>query len=143
MVVDTISRDRSEISLHAFEGNISSSTIRVMGLIKCQFVSVLIDSGSSHNFMQVDVAVALKLTIQMIVPFHVSTGSGEKLISHKMCKDVEIKIQDVTIIMDIFLIHMSGCNMVVGVQALKTFGPVTFDFDKASMEFNLSGKKIT
>lgn len=50
------------------------------------------------------------MTIQMIVPFHVSTGNGEKLICKKICKEVEVKIQDV---MDIFLIHMEGTNYIV------------------------------
>lgn len=48
-----------------------------------------------------------------------------------MCKGIEVKIQDKLIVMDIFLIHMAGSNVVIGVQDLKTFGPVTFDFEKS------------
>lgn len=36
---DAVDRGRTEISLHAFEGNINSSTLRVEGFIKCQSVS--------------------------------------------------------------------------------------------------------
>lgn len=142
-VADIVQSERTEISLHAFEGYINSSTIRVEGFVKCQAISVLIDSGSSHNFMQVDVAIALKLTVCLIVPFYVSTGSGEKLVCNKVCRDVLIKVQDVEVKMDIFLIKMAGANMVMGVQALKIFGKVTFDFENSIMEFCLKGKKIT
>lgn len=113
------------------------------GFIKCQTISVLNDSRSSHNFMQVDVALALKLTVSLIVPFYVSTGNGEKLICNKVCKDVMIRIQGVDVVMGIFLIKMAGSNMVMGVQALKTFGKVTFDFGNSIMEFCLKGKNIS
>lgn len=64
---DIVQGDPTEISFHAFEGHINSHTIRLNEYIKCQFVSFLVDTGSTHNFMQVEVASALKLVIHVIV----------------------------------------------------------------------------
>lgn len=112
--IQIIQGDQTEISLCAFEGHINSNTIRSDRFIKCQCISVLVDTGSIHNFMQVEVANALKLIIHVIVPFKVSTGSGEKLTCDRVCKNVEIKIQDITVRMNIFLLPMAGSNMVIG-----------------------------
>lgn len=73
------------------------------------------DTRSTHNFMKEEVAKLLKLTIHVILPFKVSTGSGEKLICDKVYKGVEIMVQGTCIKMDIFLLPMAGENMVIGI----------------------------
>lgn len=86
---DPIPIGQTEISFHAFEGHISGNTIRLDGYIKCLSVSVLVDTGSTHNFIQKEAAKLLKFTIHVIPPFKVFTGNGEKLIYDKVCKEVE------------------------------------------------------
>lgn len=88
--------------MHAFEGHISPNTIKLKGFIKSQAVSILVDSGSTHNFMQSEVAINFKILILAVSPFNVSTGSGEKLVCDKVCKYVELKIQGERVTMDLF-----------------------------------------
>ena len=40
-----------ELSLHAMEGEPTPRTIRLLGHVNKKSVSVLIDTGSTHNFM--------------------------------------------------------------------------------------------
>lgn len=42
----------TQISLHALLGHIAPETLRVVGLISNQGVCILIDRGSTHNFIQ-------------------------------------------------------------------------------------------
>lgn len=44
--------------------------------------------------------------------------------------------------MDIFLLPMAGSNMIIGIQGLKTLGPVTFDFVGMQMKFQASESEI-
>jgi len=37
--------------MHAMEDNVSSQTIRLMGYIHNKHVSILLDTGSTHNFV--------------------------------------------------------------------------------------------
>jgi hypothetical protein len=48
--------DPAQISLHALMGHSIPQTLRVMGQIRNNPVSTLIDSGSTHNFVQDRVA---------------------------------------------------------------------------------------
>lgn len=132
----------SRISMHAFEGHMSPSTIRLEGFIKIQAVSILVDSGSTHNFMQLEVAIDLQLTIHAIQPFNVSTGEGEKLICNRIYKVVGMKIQGIEVSVDLFLIPMSSSNVVLGIQWLKKVGDILSNYEKLTMRFKLNGKEV-
>lgn len=85
----------------------------------------------------------LKLLIQAIFPFKVSTDSGEKLVCDKVCKSVELKIQGERVKMDLFLIPMVGSNVVIGIQWLKSLGDIISNYEALTMRFTLGGKDIT
>lgn len=93
ITTDPILGGQTKINFYAFEGHINANIIRLDGYIKCQLVSVLVDTGSTHNFMQEEVAKVLKLTIHVILPFKVSTGSREKLIYDKVCKGLRSRFR--------------------------------------------------
>lgn len=46
---------------------------------------------------------------------------------------VPIKIQNYKAILDFYVIPLGGCDTVLGVQWLRTLGPVLWDFDKLYM----------
>lgn len=55
--------DNPEISLHAITGSPNLRTMRLWGMIKCQGIIILIDSGSSHNFL--DALIASKMALEV------------------------------------------------------------------------------
>jgi hypothetical protein len=57
-----------EISLNAISGSLNAKTMQVVGIIKDQRVVILIDSGSTHNF--IDSSVVNKGSLGLILPPH-------------------------------------------------------------------------
>lgn len=55
--------DKAEITLYVLVGNPSPNTMRVKSKIKDQEVMSLLDSGSTHKFL--DTAMAMKLKLQI------------------------------------------------------------------------------
>lgn len=51
-----IPKEKLHISLHAISGSSSPNTMRLMGMIGNQPVIILVDSGSTHNFLDPRVA---------------------------------------------------------------------------------------
>lgn len=142
-VVDSIqTTEISKISLYALNGEPDPKTIHLRRILKGQKVSILIDSGSSHNFVQDDIARKLSLSMSPIPEFSVATGSGDVLVCSRMCKDTSIIIQGTTITTDLFVLKLEGANLVLGVQWMKSIGRILTDWATMSMEFVL-GNSLT
>ncbi|OIT22966.1 hypothetical protein A4A49_63730, partial [Nicotiana attenuata] len=67
------------ISLHAFAGGLSPSTLRFTAVVKGNPVQVLIDGGSTHNFMHPRTAKKFKLPVEPASAFSVLVGNGQTL----------------------------------------------------------------
>lgn len=76
----------TEISLQAFSGSFNPRTIRLKGWVLGRPLSVLIDSGSMHNFIQKSVVTKLGYAVEGLLPFKVFIGSGEYLVCKEVCR---------------------------------------------------------
>jgi hypothetical protein len=65
-----------EISLNAITGTPNPKTMRMIGVIKGQQVTILIDSGSTHNFVDEQVAklIGLKSTSKNVIKVRIANG---------------------------------------------------------------------
>ncbi|MCI15112.1 hypothetical protein A2U01_0036247, partial [Trifolium medium] len=73
--------DEAQLSLHAMSGIQAAQTFRVTGLISHQPVHVLVDGGSTSNFIQTHVVHSLGLFCSPSPTLKVLVGSGEELLS--------------------------------------------------------------
>ena len=63
-ITQEITQDQEcAISYHAMSGDLVPQTLRFQGIIGSQCVSVLLDTGSTHNFIQSRIARAVGLPI--------------------------------------------------------------------------------
>lgn len=81
------------ISLNAITGSASSRTMRIKGRINHQECVMLIDSGSTHNFLDPGVVRGAKLLIDCNQRLGVTVASGDQVRSEWRCKDVKLKLQ--------------------------------------------------
>ncbi|MCI42493.1 retrotransposon-derived protein PEG10-like, partial [Trifolium medium] len=75
----TTDGEHFQLSTAALSGPPSPRTLRVEGRINELQVTILIDSGSSHNIMQPRVAEFLQLPIDAIPQFVVTVGNGQTI----------------------------------------------------------------
>lgn len=68
------------ISLHALHGNTSDTTLRLI---------ILVDSGSTHNFLDIKAARQLGCTMEATTPLKVNVADGFKIESDAKCKNFE------------------------------------------------------
>ncbi|XP_073220461.1 uncharacterized protein [Cicer arietinum] len=81
------------LSFHALKGAYSVGTIRFQGQIQGFQIQVLLDSGSSDNFLQPRIAQCLKLTIHEAPQFQVLVGNGSTLTASGLIQDLPVTIQ--------------------------------------------------
>ncbi|XP_043724096.1 uncharacterized protein LOC122671070 [Telopea speciosissima] len=131
-----------EISLHAFAGQVSPKTIRLKGNFHEHQVQILIDSGSTHNFIQEKVALRLGLLIYPCKKFRVYVGNGEFLLCTQRCKSVPLLLQGHFFTLDLFILPLEGADIVLGIQWLELLGPILTDYKMLTMEFEWEGVKV-
>lgn len=85
-------------------------------------VTILIDSGSSHNIMQPRVAEFLNLLVVAITPFSVIMGNGDLIQCSGSYVDVPVTIGEQLFHTPFFILPIHGTNLVLGVQWLQTLG---------------------
>ena len=71
----------AQINLHALSHG-ALETLRAIGLIGDHRVHILIDGGSTHNFLQQALISTLGLSPQNMSPLKVTVGIGEELQCH-------------------------------------------------------------
>ena len=107
----------SEISLHAMAGSTSPTTIRLLGQVNHKIVSIL-DTGSTHNFIDPGMALIIGLQVIPKASFNVTIAGDEQLQREGFCKAVYIKCQGVKIVANFHVLPIGGCQMVSGVRIL-------------------------
>ena len=116
----------------------------VKGRIKNREVVSLIDSGSTHNFLDaIDLDnLRLPLDISQILEAKVADGSIVKTLG--VCHRVTLFIQGNKFVLDLNVLHLGGGGgaMVLGTQWLGTLGVIISDFKLLIMRFCYLGKEV-
>nr|GEV58472.1 putative mitochondrial protein [Tanacetum cinerariifolium] len=95
-----------QISLNALNGVESFQTLRVTGHVGKQDLHVLIDIGSTHNFLDVNKAKQLGCHFSHTCPLKVDIPSGAQLTIKNMCKKFAWKIRGEEFFVDAMLLHL-------------------------------------
>ncbi|KAJ0084419.1 hypothetical protein Patl1_29967 [Pistacia atlantica] len=103
------------ISLHALRGQRNPSTIRMSGRLQGQQVEVLIDGGSTHNFIQERVAIHLGLPIVAFTNFTVIIGNGDHMCCSGVCANASLQLDGHEFPVDLFVLPIHGADLVLGV----------------------------
>lgn len=69
-------------------------------------------------------------------------GNGEQLQCTVVCSQVQLFLGPNKFLVDLFVIPLSGAELVLGVQRLKNLGPIIRDYNKLTTSFNLDGDSV-
>uniref|UniRef100_A0A2N9J8Y4 Reverse transcriptase n=1 Tax=Fagus sylvatica TaxID=28930 RepID=A0A2N9J8Y4_FAGSY len=124
------------------EGSPAPNTMRVTSKIKQGKAVVLLDTGSTHNFLDWKLARNLKLTIDTSKTFKVKVANGAVINTKGEIKELLVEVQGHQFQIDFSLLELGGSGVVLGTQWLRTLGVISWDFENLEMEFTHQGKKI-
>ncbi|CAA0811792.1 Unknown protein, partial [Striga hermonthica] len=108
--------------------------IKFTAEIKDMLLEVLVDSGSSLNFIDERIAQKLKLVPTKVKRFGVKVANGHKLQGSQLFKKVPIMAQYHELEIAFYALPLKATNIVLGVQWLETLGPITTDYKRGKME---------
>ncbi|VFQ74333.1 unnamed protein product [Cuscuta campestris] len=100
--------------LQSLAGSTTPRSIRLKAEIKGQIVDVLVDGGSTHNFIHPKTAERLQLALVNIEAFRVYVGNGDSLTCQAQCPQVPLLIQNNNFSVDLFVLAIHGHDVVLG-----------------------------
>jgi len=103
------------LSPQAIQGTSGCQTIKVLGKIDRCSIFILIDSGSTHNFLHADLASKLGFPMTPIKPMEVETSNGGTMSCTTVCKNLQWKMQGVQFQADVFVMKLQNYDMVLGI----------------------------
>lgn len=115
---DSQETDNTEISFHAILGQSIGSTMKPQGEINRRKVLILVDSGSTHNFVVESIVEKYKLSLDICQTFGVQLGNGDIIRCNKVCQNLQIQLSGFTITQDYYSFALGGADLVFGINWL-------------------------
>lgn len=110
-----------EISLNALLGSPNPGIMRLIGFIKGVRVTILLDIGNNHNFIDPSIITKVALVMQGVA-MEVKIVDESMIRSEGVYNRVLIKMQGHTFKVNLFALPMEGYNVVLGIHWLSTLG---------------------
>ncbi|XP_052114450.1 uncharacterized protein LOC127745594 [Arachis duranensis] len=131
------------ISLNAFEGEFHPETLRVKGTHANKQLLILIDGGSTHNFIKGSVAKKLNLSLTPTPALKVMVGNGESINCAAKCRDLSLLVQGYKFSADMYVLDLKGADVVLGVHWMMRLGTIRINYMELFMKFKEMGTWIT
>lgn len=142
VMVDSPTEDSPlQISINALTGVPQFNTMKITGYYENRVLNILIDSGSTHNFLDSEAAKLFGCLLEPIQPLSVSVANGHKIGASYQCRNFSWRIGQSSFSADVILLPLGCCDLVLGIQWLATLGPILWDFAHLRMEFKVLGKR--
>jgi hypothetical protein len=117
---DTTTAEDMTISVCALTGITSPSTLQLDTRLGTTRMNALIDSGSTHFFVDAATTSRLGLRMEERPSLTVGVANGERIPALGVCKDVTIQIGTEPFVLDLYIIHLGGYELVLGCAWLRT-----------------------
>lgn len=118
------------------------STLKPEGKLHGQDIIVLMDGGSTNNFIQTRWATHLSLTVQPCNSMKITVGNDTKIQSSSICTQVPLQLSAAVFMVDLLLLPVFFAYVVLGVHWLRSLGPTLFDYHHLWIEFDYQGLRV-
>ena len=115
-ILESIPFEDPMISLHALLDTRGPQTMRLQGSIKNHKIIILVDTGSTQNFIYHLVVKRLGCRTHSVPIVHVTVANGNKMVVKEGCKGVNWETQGMTYNIDFLVLTLMGCDLVLGVH---------------------------
>ena len=110
------------ISCNSLEGITTPQTLKVEGHIKKTKVIVLIDLGSTHNFIQCKVSKELNFFLYLAPEFQVMVANGGTINFSIKCHNIKLTMGEYVLNIPMLSIPMGGIDVVLEYNGYNIWG---------------------
>ncbi|KAK1615879.1 hypothetical protein QYE76_021396 [Lolium multiflorum] len=130
------------VSLHALAGIRHERTMLLPVTIRGENLVALLDTGSTHNFLPATTMRRLALQPSGGAHLRVTVANGDRLQCHGLAQHVPLTISDEHFTITCAGIDLGCFDFILGVDFLRTLGPILWDFDTLTMTLCCQGRRV-
>jgi hypothetical protein len=130
------------VSLHALAGIRHECMMLLPVMIHGERLVALLDTGSTHNFLPAATMRRLALQPTGGDNLRVTVANGDRLRCHGLAQHVPLTIGDEYFTITCAGIDLGCFDFILGVDFLRTLGPIQWDFDTLMMTFSRQGRRV-
>lgn len=128
------------ISLHAITGGLPYQTLILQAKSKKVPLNILVDSGSSHNFLDPKAAKQIGCKLVPTKNLMITIVDDSQASNNAICSDFEWLIQGETFSTSMRILPLGNYQMILGVEWLKEIGHVTLDLNQLTLTMKMKGE---
>ncbi|WVZ77751.1 hypothetical protein U9M48_025578 [Paspalum notatum var. saurae] len=102
----------------------------------------LLDSGSTSNFINADLLRELRLPTNPRPALRVLVANGDRVPCQGVASHVPLTIAQEDFHIDCYGISLGAFDIILGVDFLRTLGPILWDFQAMRMSFTREGRRV-
>ncbi|KAL5751884.1 hypothetical protein ACOSQ2_022391 [Xanthoceras sorbifolium] len=106
------SKEEMSISHHALTGCVGLQIIRLRGKVRNREITILVNSGSTNNFLDPNTAKLTGVEVEETETLWVTVGGGGKISSKAKCNKFTWAMQGVLFSTEMRLLTLRGCDTV-------------------------------
>ena len=117
--------------------------MRLLGFVEQQQILILVDSGSSANFISsalVELLHCETITAPMV---QVTIANGTKMVSNKQITSFRWGCQNIKFHTPVRVLDLPCYDLILGMDWLAEFSPMWVDWKIKKMRIKLDGKRVT
>jgi len=141
-VEDSLQEEFEHLSLNALAGTAQGDVLQLRALVQNKVLLILIDSGSSHSFLNQSFVDLLQLQTVPSPSRAVKLANGQVLLTDKIVPALEWWCQGHTITTQMQVLDLGAYDAILGYDWLKMNSPMNCNWAEHSVEFSHQGKLI-
>lgn len=142
MAEPTLAEECFKLSIHAVAGTEDVESICLRALVGNQVMLILVDSGSTHSFVDRKFLAHTNLETQAIPLVSVKVANGDRLHCDSMVPALTWWIQGITFRNSMLVFDLGAYDAVLGMDWLAPFSPMNCHWSNNTLSFLYEGKHI-
>jgi hypothetical protein len=133
------STTEEKATLASISGVPKYNTLRMQGVLQGKKVSVLINGGDSHNFIDSALLQRRHIPTVEFEGFKVEVAGGSTMPCNRYIPGMNLTLGRHDLVQDVYVMDLADTNIILGVQWLSTLGPITTNYKTMEMSFTKEG----
>jgi Retroviral aspartyl protease len=128
--------------MHATSPSPIHNAMKFQGMVGNAPVYALIDSDSTHTFINPTVLNTQLHNIVATNPMIVMVANGDRMVTDSKCESLQFSIQGQEFQHDLRVLPVKGYDVILGLDWLSKLGPMCIDWEKKWVQFEMKGKTV-